>query len=144
MVDKELIVWAAGFFDGDGSALIEVTGKNSFSVVVSVINVVKEGIDVFHEYWGGRLVSRSKVYKDGATRKQVHELYFNHAEARQLLVDIYPYLVVRRRSANVVLRALCQLPKQKEGTTGRLRMPRGSSKVLGAFYDQLRVIRSNS
>lgn len=115
MIDNELKVWAAGAFDGEGSALIEVTSKppvsksNCFQIVVAVVNTDMNLVTPFREAWGGTLITKlaSRYTKDGGPRKEAYQLNFDpNGEAQTFLIDILPYLRVRKIAVVLVLRAL--------------------------------------
>lgn len=156
MIVEELKIWAAGFFDGEGSALIERTAPKTYQIVVAVVNTSVTTIDIFQDAWGGKrtvkpkeyLIERSKKYtvaKSGANIKRDGiELWFSdHDDAKRFLLDIYPYLITKRKDVNILLRALLRLPKQEIGATGKTRVPRGSSVLLKPFYEELQNLRNN-
>lgn len=136
MIDTELKIWAAGAFDGEGSALINVTStpgqskSNSFHITVAVVNTDKKLIEPFQECWGGKLTTKSanRPVKDSSPRKEAYQLDFDRDEALILLQDIIPFLRVRKQAAVLVCRAL--LDRQP----GKDRAPRGSTSLLESYY----------
>lgn len=142
--DTELKIWAAGAFDGEGSALIEKTGPNSYSIVVAVVNSDNRFTERFHKNWGGTYRNRTGDYLGKHShvkpRKEVYYiLYFDHREARRLLTDVYPYLIIKQEAVNTVLRALLLLPEQRTvGSNGRKRVPRGTTALLKPYYEELK------
>jgi hypothetical protein len=116
--DKEkLKIWAAGLFDGEGSALIEKTGECNFQVVVCVVNTNKRAVDIFRELWEGtgkRIGGFSKGWKstrctkgEGTNgHKDWYKVVFNYQDAEVMFTDILPYLVVKKEEAMLVLCAV--------------------------------------
>ncbi len=147
MIDQELKIWAAGLFDGEGSALIERTDvqRRYFQVVVAVASSDPRTTDPIMENWGGHYrKNRSHTYKDGSRRKLDCTVYFTYSEARVFLVDVLPYLRMKKEEALVVLKALCALPGQVTGPDGKPRRRKGTSPILEPFYLQLQELRGNS
>lgn len=133
MTDTELKIWAAGAFDGEGSALIERNGPNSFQIVVAVVNTDYRLVDPFLSTWGGRLITRpaGRFVRDGSPRRETYELWFSELEAKELLMDLLPHLRSRRESAALILRAI-MLHQREIASHGK----RGSSAVLESLYQE--------
>lgn len=135
MADELTKAWAAGLFDGEGSALISKTGSNSYQIVVAVANTDERATDPIMELWGGHYRKNrdmSRYYKDGHRRVIDSTVYFDRSEAKKFLLDILPYLRVRQDKALIVLRAI--YAQEKAITEKGLR---GSSRVLRPFYEEL-------
>lgn len=141
MIDERVKIWAAGLFDGEGSALIEKTGpsRESFQIVIAVTSSDCRNTDPIIESWGGHYRKDrdiSKHYKDGSTRKQDCSVYFDRSEAEKFLSDILPYLRSKREEATVVLQAITAQEKRI-----REKGIRNSSLVLAPYYVRLQSIR---
>lgn len=141
-VDETVKAWTAGFFDGEGSFLIERTGAggSTYQIVVAVVSTYKPVIDYVHSLWGGRYVTRPREYyqKQGIKAKgDAFILYFNRKDARFLILDLLPYLLVRQDEAQVVIRAIAAQERAI-----RANGLRGSSFVLESFYQELQTIRA--
>ncbi len=130
-MEETLKAWAAGVFDGEGSALIEKTGDWNYQIVVCVVNNDGRIVDVFEENWARSAPAIPGSYK--ATRRILikasrngkpgrkstadhHKIMFNYSDARKLLVDIQPYLVSRREEVDIVLRAISAIESRPSGT----------------------------
>lgn len=140
MIDNELKVWAAGLFDGEGSALIERIGptRKSFQVVVAVAGTNEKTISPVMEAWGGhhRKTRDMSTWSEGARRLDC-TVYFNREEATRFLADIYPYLRGKRKEVIIVLQAItAQEERIKEKGL------RGSSNILEPYYTRLQDIRN--
>jgi len=141
-VDETVKAWTAGFFDGEGSFLIEKVGvgRRSYQIVVAVVSTCKPVIDYVYSLWGGRYVTRPKEYyrkKGIGAKRDSFYLYFNRGEAKSLILDLLPHLRARQDDARIVLRAIAAQERaiKEKGL-------RGSTFVLEPFYQELQVIRS--
>lgn len=142
MIDTELRIWAAGMFDGEGSALIERVGygRKDYQIVVAVAGTDSRAIDPIMEAWGGhhrKTRDLNKWRHEGSLRRLDCSVYFSRDEAKVFLADIFPYLKTKHSEAFVVLRAISaqEAAIKKSGL-------RGSSSVLESFYEELQSIRS--
>lgn len=142
------MAWAAGLFDGEGSALI-TQSPTGYCVVVLVTNNNKEAIDIFQKNWGGRIKIRTaKEWSERYGKNANHDSYrveFDHAEAQRLLLDLYPYLVVKKKEAEIILRALVALPKQEVTSGSRFpkKIPPGNGHILASYYEDLRNLKNS-
>lgn len=142
MIDKEIKIWAAGMFDGEGSALIERVGygRKNYQIVVAVAGTDNRATEPIMEAWGGhhrKTRDLNKWSHGGPLRRIDCSIYFSRSEARTFLTDVFPYLRAKRGEALVVLRAiLAQEASIKE--TGL----RGSSSVLEPYYEELQGLRN--
>ncbi len=147
-MNESTVAWAAGLFDGEGSALISHT-STSYAIVVTIANTNREAISFFHRNWGGRVRVRTvKEWVERYGRTANHDSYrvdFDHAEAERLLLDLYPYLVVKKKEAEIVLRALVALPKQEVTSGSRFpkKTPPGSGYILASYYEELRNLKNS-
>ncbi len=151
MIDEsqELKIWAAGLFDGEGSALIERVGtqRKNLQVVVAIASSDPRITDPIRETWGGHYRKNrdfTKYYKDGHRRKLDCTVYFTYGEARVLLKDILPYLRMKKDEALVVFKALCALPEHVTGPDGKPKRLKGATPILRPFYLQLQELRGSS
>ena len=142
MIDEELKIWAAGLFDGEGSALIERIGptRKSFQVVVAVAGTDEKTTSPVMEVWGGhhRKTRDMSTWSEGARRLDC-TVYFNREEATRFLTDIFPYLRGKREEVAIVLQAITAQEARiiEKGL-------RGSSIVLESYYTRLQDIRKSS
>lgn len=139
IVDIEVKIWAAGLFDGEGSALIERVGRH-YQIVVAVSGYDERNTNPIMENWGGHHRKDrdiTKYYKDRRKRGIDSTVYFSRPEAKRFLVDILPYLKDKHEEAALVLRAIIaqELTIKEKGL-------RGSSFILAPYYTSLQSIRS--
>lgn len=93
------IAWAAGFFDGEGSIGIYATGKTGYQYRLSV-QVSQKGntdsLEKFKELFGGQISCQDK--SQNYWRWMVYS-----RQAGNMLEIILPYLVVKKKQAEVAL-----------------------------------------
>lgn len=144
VIEFELLkAWAAGLFDGEGSALIEHIRNETYLIVVCISTTDPRISEAIVSIWGGRYKKSrdlSKYYKN--SNKTDYTVTFTRREAKRFLIDIYPYLKSKQDEAIVVLRALLALPDQGEYGIGVKRAPKGTLRLLKPYYEQLREIRA--
>ena len=145
MVDKELVIWTAGIFDGEGSALIERTGTNAYQITVAVGSMDSRITDPIRAVWGGHYKANQDYLRNaGLSMRRDYSLYFSRDEAKRFLTDVFPYLKSKGDEAATVLRALLSIPGEAAlGTIGRKRLLRRTTKSLEPYYLELRQIRTS-
>lgn len=94
----EEIVYAAGFFDGEGSICIERPGKNHGHRLKLFVTqkLIRAPLDFCFERWGGR-VHESKA------RPGVFTWQIEQAAALPFLKAIEPFLLVKREQARIAI-----------------------------------------
>lgn len=94
---KELVIWAAGFFDGEGSIFLRKV-KKSYAVRIAVGQVNPAPIRVLKELFGGHIsLQKSKKYKDQWKWEQ------DAKSAIITLEELLPYLKVKDNVAAIAL-----------------------------------------
>lgn len=147
MIDTELKIWAAGAFDGEGSALISKIGWHNYKIVVAVGNTDKRFVDIFKTEWAWKssaapwtrtktryVVVPKEYYRNRGSnmKRDAHQLVFGYLDARQLLLDIKPYLVVKQEEVEVILHAISAV---------EARSPKDLvCEVLESFYEEYRAL----
>lgn len=125
--NREIIIWAAGFFDGEGSVTLQKSNRYQLQVHIAGSNL--SALNIFKEYWGGKMnIVAHKEQDIGNTgykaKHTVYQLTFNHdgKERKQLLQDLLPYLIVKKELAELALEYLdgnkhflCYRPKAGRG-----------------------------
>lgn len=134
--------WAAGLFDGEGSALIEKHESKKepyYQIVVAVSGTDRKTTGPIMEIWGGhhRKTRDISKWNKRATRIDC-TVYFNRKEARAFLTDIFPYLTGKREEVAIVLQAI--VAQEKIIRESSLR---GSSFILESYYTRLQDIRNS-
>jgi hypothetical protein len=118
MISETLKAWAAGIFDGEGTIMINKAG-NSFTVLVCVVNNSKAMLDLIWDNWAlkgcpepySSLCWRQtrRIYLNGG-RSEV--ITFSYQDAKNLLTDILPYLVIKKENARIILTGLSKIEEK--------------------------------
>lgn len=94
--------WCAGFFDGEGTIALYTANDGYTRLRIAVYQRVLEPVEVYVELWGGKVTQNTNsMYQWQAVGKR----------AGQALVDMLPYLVVKKPQAELALQFL-ELSKQ--------------------------------
>lgn len=102
----------AGLLDGEGTpSIIKVKGKYKapfkyYEAVVSITNTVREPLELLKKHYSG-CVSLMRKENRGPTGKVGKPLYVWAAmcyKAYIFLKDTYPYLIIKRNRAEIVMR----------------------------------------
>lgn len=97
------LAWAAGIIDGEGSLAIGYTNRSKckhWFCSVSVRNTNKPMIDKLFEIFGGKSFKGKYKYKD--EYRTVWTWYINPRQTREFLLLVYPYLITKKRQAEIV------------------------------------------
>ncbi len=144
-MNEELKIWAAGLFDGEGSALIERIRDATYQITVCVASTDPRIGEVIQTNWGGHYRKSRDLSRYNKSSKRLDcTVIFDQDEAGKFLFDIRPYLVSKREEVDIMLRALLVLPQQGKYGTSRKRLPRGSLQLLEPFYEELKSLKSRN
>ena len=95
--DERFKIWAAGFFDGEGSVTLFKRGLDSYVLGVKLTSTAKKAVDMFYSAWGGAVFPyRRQRIKSGALGKQAWQVTYDENEAYQLVLDLLPYVELKR------------------------------------------------
>jgi hypothetical protein len=98
-----LLAYFAGFFDGEGSAMLinrrHRAKTRSWVIRVSVSNTVREPLDLLAVTFGG---SVSLAKNKNPTHRDNWMWRTESAKARAFLHAVYPYLRIKRPQADVI------------------------------------------
>lgn len=105
--------WAylAGFMDGEGSFSIvrcERSGNRSgfrYSPHSDVANTHRKVMDNLYMKFGGN-IKISKRNQKNINHKDLYRLYFSPNKLREIIPNLLPYLIVKRRQAEICLQLL--------------------------------------
>ena len=147
--NREIIIWAAGFFDGEGS--ITIQKANGYNLQVNIVGSNLSALNIFKEYWGGKINIMNRIGDEiGKTgykvRHTAYQLSFNHGdkETKQLLQDLLPYLVVKKELAELALEYLEGIRQflRYRPTRGRgIRMSRREIKYREEMWKKFRDLQ---
>jgi hypothetical protein len=100
------IAWAAGFFDGEGTAYAARNGSGRRYLVLTVANTEREALLRMQRVIGGRIYEQRDRFNTLA-RKPLLVLKIMRREEVQRAVDrLWPYLGTQKRSAILDARRL--------------------------------------
>jgi LAGLIDADG endonuclease len=101
MTRKQKVIWAAGFFDGEGCISIAKSVSShtglgtNYRVRIKVAQQVRKPLEIFKELWGGSFtVDR---------RSHVHVIQIAGNDAKRMLLEIQPYSVRKTKQIDVAL-----------------------------------------
>lgn len=96
-VGVEMLAWAAGFFDGEGSITLRKQSRRSVSLVINVSNKNLNGLQRLHSHFGGRITcdKRSGGCYCWTASDRV---------AEQFLRSVRPYLAQKDTVADLAFR----------------------------------------
>jgi len=101
--------YIAGIIDGEGSLIIE-KGKNrkNFDFCIRITNTSVTVIEWLRRRIGGNILSRKPTaYKNTLGKKTIYVLTIDRqADLVKLLTFITPYLIIKRRQAEIMLKLL--------------------------------------
>ena len=144
MIDELTKAWAAGLFDGEGSALIEKTGpdRKSNQIIVSIAGTSAKMSGKVMPLWGGVFRKNrdlSQLNPGTKTTKADHTIYFRDlSQALSFLQDIQPYLIVKYNETEVVIEAI-RVVLDFRNTYGQ--SAHGYSRLLDGHYEKLKTVR---
>ena len=105
MTPDAVHIWAAGFFDGEGSVLIyrRKTPSNGvttpYNIRATVTNTDPRPIRLLHCTYGGNV----SAYRPRAPRRRAWKWTAMCRVAAKFLREVSPYLVVKREQAEIAL-----------------------------------------
>lgn len=121
--------WVSGIIDAEGTIGLGL-GRSNWHPKVAIDNASKEIIDRFMHLAG---VDHSFEVEGTKNRKPLFVVSLRHNEIVELLKDIYPYLVIKRRQAELLLYAM-HLLRYFKG-------PYGQARLSGIFWE-LRLLNA--
>src|SRR5271157_5143685 len=145
-LEEELAIWAAGLFDGEGSALISETGADEspgFSIVVKIATTDKELSDIIRKRWGGRLPAQQDTSKYGLAKHLVWSIEFSRQEALVFLKDIRQHIRTRKSRVDIIIEALEACKVLDDANNGRFKHVKGISETLEPFNTRLEPYESD-
>lgn len=112
--------YLAGFLDGEGC--IGIYGK-PLRVVVTLVQAELDILLRIQTQYGGKIKTRKR---SSPKHNQVWALVWNASSAVDLLEKLFPYLIVKRPQAQLVLQEWTKLLIPKKAQTG---VPRGTKFI---------------
>lgn len=103
------LAWAAGFFDGEGCVLVEMSkserslGGKRFRLHATVTQTSLPCLQKFADFFGGSIVSNEFTTPQGRRWSVQHRWSVRDAEALKFLAAIHPFTVVKYDEITVAL-----------------------------------------
>lgn len=110
MDDKLFLAWAAGFFDGEGSIIVEMSKeakcKHGFrtSLHATVTQTSLPCLQLFLERFGGSIITSENRTPQGRRWAVQHRWVVRNEAALEAIEALLPYLVVKKTQAEAALK----------------------------------------
>ena len=107
-VDEKFKAYCAGFFDGEGSVSIildkrvNVVSKR-YRIKVTLWQKDRQVLDLIKSIYGGNIYTYERVEKKWKIKRTCSQLNFADQMAENFLIDIYPYIVVKKSKVKLAL-----------------------------------------
>ena len=145
----DFIIWAAGFFDGEGSISIN---RPSYALVVAVTGSNKSVLEMFRQRYKGylnRISKAGKIILEGKYKSKVdcYQFIFEYDNATVFLRQVLPYLKVKKEQAELALEYIPTIKNLASLRGGRLagkKMTGLERKARINFCKRLKTIREGS
>lgn len=100
---EHLIIWAAGFFDGEGH--IRMVHRKSWSMALTIPQCETSSLERLQGLFGGNVYKDTYVDKF-PNRRPIWKWYIGGERAKIALKEMLPYLTVKHARANEVFELL--------------------------------------
>jgi len=145
------LAYLAGYIDGDGCVRCQKQVQQhgatpSYVLRLSFVAVTREPLETFSKWLGG--VSIKKYPPATERRSERYRLRLTKGKALPLLKACLPYLILKRRQAELVLEIeavrKAHSPSSRHfGKPHFERMPQGAIDQMEVLYQELRSLKSN-
>ena len=108
MPKQKEIIYLAGFFDGDGC--ITTSPKTNFRLTIS--NTNKEVLEIIKKKFKGN-VNNSFLPKNRKHNISWKWVIAKRTDVLRILKLIYPYLIIKKREAKLIINYLSKYPKNE-------------------------------
>lgn len=96
-----IVEYAAGFFDGEGSIILD-RSRASYRLVLSIGQVDSRPLYFIKSHFGG-VVKLTNSWRKRANAKPLYHWIIKDAAAGAFLLDVIPFLIVKQEQAKVAL-----------------------------------------
>lgn len=140
MTDKELAAYFAGFFDGEGSIGIyayqrENNGGGRFGALsITIGQVDHRPLALMQDRYGGSFHSHTR-----SRGRPMTYLKLTGQKAASMLADLLPFLVVKRRQAELAIHFQSLMRAGKGGSFAPLTEAEKSERLQ--IIDQMKVLK---
>ncbi len=147
MTKLDWIIWAAGFFDGEGCITIRKDVKRcekrkrglyaNYFLLMTINHKSREALDKLKELFGGHLISfklKGNLY---------WRLTMGSENAAEMMRTLLPYLLVKRQTAETCIRFQEDLKQWYEKYTHQ-GYPDWVSAAREAYFQQVKVFNARN
>ena len=149
MTDDLFLAWAAGFFDGEGCVIIEISKekrcRHGFRTALHV-HVTQTSIPCLEKFlsrFGGRLTTSEHTTPNGRRWAVQYRWGAKNEEAASFLRLIYPYTVVKKSQIEVALKYPLTSPDGRKYGNTTNPIPDDIQQFRVNLCHELRAIRSS-
>lgn len=103
---EHTLIYAAGFFDGEGCIYIgrrAKSGREYFTLTISVSNTDKASVEIFRKLFGGYL-SELKSDRGGKRKSVLYMWQVDSGKAAVALDELLPFLRLKKKEAKLAVR----------------------------------------
>lgn len=114
MTKKELLAYTAGLIDGEGymGLIPHSVTKNSYSPKVKVASTTMELVQFLHNNFGGHL-DKLRISSQSNHKSSAMWTLSNGINVGPFLEKLLPYLKVKNKQANLILKYIKEYPYKK-------------------------------
>lgn len=94
MTKSQVIIWAAGFFDGEGSIGVYPNKHKGYNIHVRVGQKDIKPLMILQNVWGGRIWYEGDIYRWTIE---------SHKAIKEFLTDIQPWIFVKAAETKTLL-----------------------------------------
>lgn len=138
-MNEIMLSYLAGFIDADGSISIKTESKlHPYIPFITVYNCNKEVINLFYTEWGNGKIRGEKRGKAKFKKnwRICYEFSLTKKRAAEVILALYPYLKIKKRQAQLVLR-LARLRAKYNG--GKRRWDSDLDAKCNRVYEKIKV-----
>lgn len=138
MTDEQQLIWAAGYFDGEGCVVYEVEpirGHTQYNLRIGGSN--KEALELLQELFGGSVVEMSEKYK--VNLKQ-YVWYTATSSALYTAQRLAEYSIVKRKELELFIEAVSLQSRLGKGISHESRALEINRRLH--YHNKLKELRS--
>lgn len=100
--EREMLIYMAGFFDGEGSIGVGRRKSHQHVLQVSVGQIDPTPLHLFKDRYGGSITMQRRS-RQSSTHRDFHYWTTSSKKAGRALADLLPFLIVKRPQATLGL-----------------------------------------
>lgn len=149
MKDELFLAWAAGFFDGEGSVIVELSKEKAClhgyrtSLHANVTQTSLPCLQLFMEHFGGSIVTTENRTPNGRRWSVQYRWVVRNENALAFLQEIAPYVIVKKEQVTVALQYPMRNAEGKKYGSSRNPLPDEVMQARLAVRTLLKDIRAN-